>query len=145
MCVFFFFKQKTAYEMRISDWSSDVCSSDLRTRVPGVIRNPYNGGPSPYRGSSLAKPNYSFEKRQREIAKKKKQDLKDARKREAREAAKATKSDDETPAGQPDADRARHPAHGPRTLAPRHRGLPGGRPEIGRGSGRARTCEDAEN
>src|SRR3546814_5000029 len=28
-CCFFFFKQKTAYEMRISDWSSDVCSSDL--------------------------------------------------------------------------------------------------------------------
>src|SRR3546814_2002723 len=31
-CVFFFFKQKTAYEMRISDWSSDVCSSDLIRR-----------------------------------------------------------------------------------------------------------------
>src|SRR3546814_20208013 len=31
MC-FFFFKQKTAYEMRISDWSSDVCSSDLQWR-----------------------------------------------------------------------------------------------------------------
>src|SRR3546814_6100924 len=33
VCVvlFFFFKQKTAYEMRISDWSSDVCSSDLMT------------------------------------------------------------------------------------------------------------------
>src|SRR3546814_4441494 len=31
--LFFFFKQKTAYEMRISDWSSDVCSSDLRRRV----------------------------------------------------------------------------------------------------------------
>src|SRR3546814_3722135 len=31
--VFFFFKQKTAYEMRISDWSSDVCSSDLRIRL----------------------------------------------------------------------------------------------------------------
>src|SRR3546814_8139356 len=30
---FFFFKQKTAYEMRISDWSSDVCSSDLTHRV----------------------------------------------------------------------------------------------------------------
>src|SRR3546814_9252821 len=30
-CVFFF-KQKTAYELRISDWSSDVCSSDLRLR-----------------------------------------------------------------------------------------------------------------
>src|SRR3546814_13052011 len=29
MCFFFFFKQKTAYDMRISDWSSDVCSSDL--------------------------------------------------------------------------------------------------------------------
>src|SRR3546814_3814861 len=29
-CFLFFFKQKTAYEMRISDWSSDVCSSDLR-------------------------------------------------------------------------------------------------------------------
>src|SRR3546814_8707233 len=38
---FFFFKQKTAYEMRISDWSSDVCSSDLsrkhgRHRFPGL-------------------------------------------------------------------------------------------------------------
>src|SRR3546814_6099954 len=30
--LFFFFKQKTAYEMRISDWSSDVCSSDLQSR-----------------------------------------------------------------------------------------------------------------
>src|SRR3546814_3961452 len=33
-CLFFFFKQKTAYEMRISDWSSDVCSSDLATPGP---------------------------------------------------------------------------------------------------------------
>src|SRR3546814_5447669 len=32
VCIFFFFKQKTAYEMRISDWSSDVCSSDLPLR-----------------------------------------------------------------------------------------------------------------
>src|SRR3546814_1757198 len=31
--MFFFFKQKTAYEMRISDWSSDVCSSDLDMKV----------------------------------------------------------------------------------------------------------------
>src|SRR3546814_4092468 len=31
--LFFFFKQKTAYEMRISDWSSDVCSSDLAELV----------------------------------------------------------------------------------------------------------------
>src|SRR3546814_8571097 len=33
MCLMFFFKQKTAYEMRISDWSSDVCSSDLQRAV----------------------------------------------------------------------------------------------------------------
>src|SRR3546814_5265179 len=33
MLFFFFFKQKTAYEMRISDWSSDVCSSDLEKRL----------------------------------------------------------------------------------------------------------------
>src|SRR3546814_9134510 len=31
--MFFFFKQKTAYEMRISDWSSDVCSSDLLRQI----------------------------------------------------------------------------------------------------------------
>src|SRR3546814_9145245 len=40
---FFFFKQKTAYEMRISDWSSDVCSSDLpdehRPWQVGVLYN----------------------------------------------------------------------------------------------------------
>src|SRR3546814_14644216 len=71
---------------------------------------------------SLAKPNYSFEKRQRELAKKKKQDLKDARKREAREAATATKSDDDTRAGMPGADRARNRAPGARNLDPRHRG-----------------------
>src|SRR3546814_3861019 len=34
---FFFFKQKTAYEMRISDWSSDVCSSDLTTLRVAVM------------------------------------------------------------------------------------------------------------
>src|SRR3546814_2570852 len=33
----FFFKQKTAYEMRISDWSSDVCSSDLVDIMGGII------------------------------------------------------------------------------------------------------------
>src|SRR3546814_4985124 len=44
---FFFFKQKTAYEMRISDWSSDVCSSDLgepeqriRFRIAAPPENP---------------------------------------------------------------------------------------------------------
>src|SRR3546814_1654833 len=42
MCVvilFFFFKQKTAYEMRISDWSSDVCSSDLPAGGRGAVVN----------------------------------------------------------------------------------------------------------
>src|SRR3546814_4913037 len=41
--LFFFFKQKTAYEMRISDWSSDVCSSDLLDRTPFqfVCASPY--------------------------------------------------------------------------------------------------------
>src|SRR3546814_11437730 len=40
MCVclfFFFFKQKTAYELRISDWSSDVCSSDLCRRGADLV------------------------------------------------------------------------------------------------------------
>src|SRR3546814_16660184 len=36
----FFFKQKTAYEMRISDWSSDVCSSDLFGAADGVCDQP---------------------------------------------------------------------------------------------------------
>src|SRR3546814_4436356 len=34
---FFFFKQKTAYEMRISDWSSDVCSSDLPSALAILV------------------------------------------------------------------------------------------------------------
>src|SRR3546814_11711338 len=51
MFVFFFFKQKTAYEMRISDWSSDVCSSDL-------VRRPAGGRSSPVlrRSSSRLRP-----------------------------------------------------------------------------------------
>src|SRR3546814_3096121 len=40
MVYFFFCKQKTAYEMRISDWSSDVCSSDLRQRAIASHRRP---------------------------------------------------------------------------------------------------------
>src|SRR3546814_7775439 len=36
--MFFFFKQKTAYEMRISDWSSDVCSSDLGRNLSRSVR-----------------------------------------------------------------------------------------------------------
>src|SRR3546814_2539913 len=45
---FFFFKQKTAYEMRISDWSSDVCSSDLHAGgnegTQGARRGDNGGG-----------------------------------------------------------------------------------------------------
>src|SRR3546814_17094411 len=63
--VFFFFKQNTAYEMRISDWSSDVCSSDLPygSTYPGltpnlqalagdtmVVDNYYNHTAATYRG-----------------------------------------------------------------------------------------------
>src|SRR3546814_6162065 len=40
VCFIFFFKQKTAYEMRISDWSSDVCSSDLRRWFHKRTRKP---------------------------------------------------------------------------------------------------------
>src|SRR3546814_2713145 len=38
--IVFFFKQKTAYEMRISDWSSDVCSSDLGVERKIEVRRP---------------------------------------------------------------------------------------------------------
>src|SRR3546814_3147638 len=41
--VFFFFKQKTAYEMRISDWSPDVCSSDLCEKRPSTLQTTFNG------------------------------------------------------------------------------------------------------
>src|SRR3546814_6700102 len=48
ICVVFFFEQKTAYEMRISDWSSDLCSSDLGTFSDGKlysqIRDPKHHG-----------------------------------------------------------------------------------------------------
>src|SRR3546814_14196387 len=49
MFCFFFFKQKTAYEMRISDWSSDVCSSDLLKLRSGAeaLRQEYEHLPSP--------------------------------------------------------------------------------------------------
>src|SRR3546814_5438143 len=65
---FFFFKQKTAYEMRISDWSSDVCSSDLNPFVrhraagrPDEAGNGVEGGGlaravGPHHGEYLARP-----------------------------------------------------------------------------------------
>src|SRR3546814_20973935 len=45
--IFFFFKQKTAYEMRISDWSSDVCSSDLLPRRDARPLGALSGRPPP--------------------------------------------------------------------------------------------------
>src|SRR3546814_9982233 len=53
--VFFFFKQKTAYEMRISDWSSDVCSSDLGRIADGATA-PAAGPDSLWRVYSMTKP-----------------------------------------------------------------------------------------
>src|SRR3546814_10752554 len=47
VCSCFFFKQKTAYVMRISDWSSDVCSSDLtKTDAVATIKYKVDGTPS---------------------------------------------------------------------------------------------------
>src|SRR3546814_10907768 len=51
MYVFFFFKQKTAYEMRISDWSSDVCSSDLADELLELLAHLALGaGLAPHHG-----------------------------------------------------------------------------------------------
>src|SRR3546814_2234703 len=46
-CIFFFFKQKTAYDMRISDWSSDVCSSDLQLPPGARTRHAARQQPNP--------------------------------------------------------------------------------------------------
>src|SRR3546814_5113358 len=48
-CCFFFFKQKTADEVRISDWSSDVCSSDLMGEAIVILKH---HGDRPLRGQS---------------------------------------------------------------------------------------------
>src|SRR3546814_5420362 len=56
---FFFFKQKTAYEMRISDWSSDVCSSDLPDQGG---RGPFLQPVPPYPGTDpLELPRHALE------------------------------------------------------------------------------------
>src|SRR3546814_2271769 len=52
---FFFFKQKTAYEMRISDWSSDVCSSDLRAPGANVRTQEGNNPDRQLRSQTMAK------------------------------------------------------------------------------------------
>src|SRR3546814_1625353 len=55
-CLFFFFKQKTAYEMRISDWSSDVCSSDLRERNKEYDHDPRPHHPAVHRAPCRDQP-----------------------------------------------------------------------------------------
>src|SRR3546814_19308224 len=73
LCVFFF-KQKTAYEMRISDWSSDVCSSDLTdavgnveevTSVRGALKCERTVGLSPVASGSYARSRNEQASRQR--------------------------------------------------------------------------------
>src|SRR3546814_7849668 len=53
--VFFFFKQKTAYEMRISDWSSDVCSSDLCPKQHYRFLSRPRGGEAPCGAASACR------------------------------------------------------------------------------------------
>src|SRR3546814_2273465 len=60
MCIsFFFFKQKTAYEMRISDWSSDVCSSDLG-RLVGKLMDGLRDVARIHRGTFRLTPNQNL-------------------------------------------------------------------------------------
>src|SRR3546814_896102 len=57
LCLVFFFKQKTAYEMRISDWSSDVCSSDLLEMIGApvsLLQSQYDASTWAERGEILA-------------------------------------------------------------------------------------------
>src|SRR3546814_13429887 len=61
---FFFFKQKTAYEMRISDWSSDVCSSDLRRSVSWNAVRPSSLDPRRHRRRIEAAVNHRYETHQ---------------------------------------------------------------------------------
>src|SRR3546814_15918856 len=56
---FFFFKQKTSYEMRISDWSSDVCSSDLL----GLLRHRIHHRPAAPRRRLMEQAGFALERR----------------------------------------------------------------------------------
>src|SRR3546814_7945280 len=62
LAFFFFFKQKTAYEMRISDWSSDVCSSDLIGRPVTTCDQVPQHGPSarPERAGAILREAFLF-------------------------------------------------------------------------------------
>src|SRR3546814_14103921 len=64
--VFFFFNQKTAYELRISDWSSDVCSSDLLRRCHRADGFGIVGGIEVARGDAVARERAGKETRSEE-------------------------------------------------------------------------------
>src|SRR3546814_6880998 len=61
---FFFFKQKTAYEMRISDWSSDVCSSDLHAGI-GIVSAAGAGADQHLNALALVEVGYGVRRRRR--------------------------------------------------------------------------------
>src|SRR3546814_1940883 len=62
---FFFFKQKTAYEMRISDWSSDVCSSDLALAELRSVRWTHRGHGADAPGQGHAGTGQGFQQHRR--------------------------------------------------------------------------------
>src|SRR3546814_10086255 len=70
--MFFFFKQKTAYEMRISDWSSDVCSSDLHLQAANaairLVKEQAAAGNRPALAADLAQLNAVKARHSAEIA-----------------------------------------------------------------------------
>src|SRR3546814_960539 len=66
-CFFFFFKQKTAYEMRISDWSSDVCSSDLKSEEKHRHENHQNPGRCGIAAGYAARMGFGFDRSGSEI------------------------------------------------------------------------------
>src|SRR3546814_8244506 len=85
MFVCFFFKQKTAYEMRISDWSSDVCSSDL-ARSAGCARRAPRSGPAP--GAPIISPSSRNPLREDRLQRKAQAAPREARAHERADAAR---------------------------------------------------------
>src|SRR3546814_19186269 len=90
MCVyvFFFFKQKTAYEMRISDWSSDVCSSDLSNApLQSPISSPHFMEDSTLRANIIDEQDAVYREAEEE----------DRRRARVRAASRAAQEEEETP------------------------------------------------
>src|SRR3546814_5809335 len=95
--LFFFFKQKTAYEMRISDWSSDVCSSDLiafrsNLDVCGVPRGSLASIGEGYETSTLRRKRCRRTQLGREVRKKTGRDLRHKERRNGSARSQCTMS-----------------------------------------------------